>query len=153
MAPAKRFHLSPRPALDEQTLATAPGRLIVAASVATRLLQVSKVRRWHDLGRDLGGVPENVMLEPAQVEALIEFDELLHLLHQPVKEDDPAPVSLHVCLGCGAWSLHSVPRGGSGGSSKKCNLTLNCPGPTTKASAAVARPAIVLAKEKKATAS
>ncbi|GEL48048.1 hypothetical protein CHO01_31640 [Cellulomonas hominis] len=149
MASAQRYHLTPRPALTPEQQATTAGRLVLAASIAMRMLQLSKVRRWHDLGRDLSGARQDVMLEPDQAAALTEFDELLHLLYNPVRDEDPPAVFLQVCLSCGAWSLLSVPKGKSGSSSKKCNLTQHCPGPTTKASAAQARAAIALVKEKK----
>lgn len=148
MAPPKRYHLVPKPVLDEQLAATPAGRLLAAASIASRLLQLAKVHRWHELGRDLSAVPAHVMLEPDQVAALVEHDGVLHQLYQPVdKDNDPPAVFLQVCLACGSWSLLSTPKGKSS-TSKKCNLTLQCPGPTTKASVASTRQAIALAKEK-----
>ncbi|WP_251153792.1 hypothetical protein [Cellulosimicrobium sp. Marseille-Q4280] len=149
MAPPKRYHLVPKPVLDEQAAATPAGRLLAAASIASRLLQLARVHRWHELGRDLSAVPAHVMLEPDQAAALAEHDEVLHQLYQPVdKDNDPPAVFLQVCLGCGSWSLASTPRGKSGGTTKKCNLTLQCPGPTTKASVASTRPQIALGKDK-----
>lgn len=149
MATPKRYHLAARPVLDEQTAATPAGRMLMAASIASRLITLARVHRWHELDRDLSGVPAHVMLEPEQAAMLAEHDEVLNQLYQPVdKEKDPAAVFLQVCLGCGSWSLASTPKGKSGGTTKKCNLTLQCPGPTTKASIAVARPAIALTKEK-----
>lgn len=123
----------------EELTSSPSARLLVAASIAMYVVKRSKVHTWAELGRGLGEMDPAVMLEPWQVELLAQNDAVLQVISVKLLSDpkDRLSVTVAACTTCHRWMAVSS---GTGVPSK-CNLTLNCTGSFTKATAAGPRPA------------
>ncbi|WP_156250814.1 hypothetical protein [Pseudactinotalea terrae] len=137
---AAPFYVDPKGGFTPEEVATDPTvRLLTAASLAMYLIKRAKRHTWAELGRDLSGLPGNVLLEPWQVELLAEHDDVLHVLRVKLTGEGPdaQAVAIAACRGCGSWmaaaSGTTVP--------SKCPLTLGCTGVMVKAPAGGPRPA------------
>lgn len=107
---------------------------VQAASLAAKLLAMSKCATYDDLER-FNGWKAEIVLTARQRTLLHTWRPLLDYLHGATVADDgtrrPA-VTISVCPVCGRFEQSS------GASGSKCRLTIRCPGHLVKATAAKA---------------
>lgn len=132
-----------------EALSTSPSaRLLTAASIAMYAIKRSKAHTWAELGRDLSNMAPDVLLEPWQVELLVENDTVLQVLsvRQTGDPEHVLAVTVAACTTCHGWLAVA----GTASVPAKCTLLVNCGGELVKATAGGPRPPARLLTDKQA---